>query len=73
MMAKYTNHEHKIYLHAEISAIVKCISKYGNEILPECSLYVMRISRGNNVSLSKPCETCQKVIDAFGIKKVYWT
>lgn len=73
MMLKYQTDETKIYLHAEIDAIIKTINQYGTSILSRCDLYVLRITGGGNVGLSKPCRGCQKAIDAFKIKGVYWS
>lgn len=73
MMLKHQTDEYKIYLHAEIDAIVKTINCYGSDILKRSDLYVMRLTGGGNVGMSKPCKGCQSAIDAFGIKGVYWT
>lgn len=72
MMKLYSGSESKISIHAEIDAILKGIRTLGED-LSACSLYVLRISRGNNISMSKPCPICQKAIDAFGIKDVHWS
>jgi deoxycytidylate deaminase len=73
LMLKYQTDEHKIHLHAEIDAIIKAINLHGSEILKRCELYVLRLTGGGNVGHSKPCRGCQKAIDAFGFKGVYWT
>lgn len=61
----------RIYLHAEIDALVKVINKHGTDVLSECDLHVVRVSKGGSVSSSKPCEGCQRAINAFNIRKVY--
>jgi deoxycytidylate deaminase len=73
IMLDYQSDEHKIYLHAEIDAIVKTINNHGSDILKHCDIYVMRLTRGGNIGNSKPCKGCQKAIDAFGFKNVFWT
>lgn len=74
LMKQFQDHPEKLYLHAEINAIVQVINKYGTEILPETEIYVTRLSKGGNIGSSKPCESCQKAIDFFKIKRVhYWT
>ena len=73
MMLKYQTNEKKVYLHAEIDAIIKTINAHGTDILRRCELYVLRVTGGGNIGHSKPCPGCQKAIDAFEIKKVYWT
>jgi tRNA(Arg) A34 adenosine deaminase TadA len=70
LMLKFQHKPYKIFLHAEIDAIVKIKDK---TLLKECQLYVARRSKGNNILNSEPCETCKKAIRFFGIKQVYWT
>ena len=62
-----------LYLHAEKDAIIKTINKHGDEILKECSLYVLRVMHNGNIGFSKPCESCNDYINFVGIKKVYWS
>lgn len=71
MMIKYGDKPHKVYLHAEIDAIIHAINKHGSEILKESSLYVVRTNRKGAPMNSKPCNCCQKAIEAFGIKEVF--
>jgi tRNA(Arg) A34 adenosine deaminase TadA len=73
IMIKYGKNDKAIYLHAEIDAIVRCINKYGSNILSKCDLYVLRTDKMNRISSSKPCEGCQKAVEAFGIRKVFHT
>ena len=73
LMLEYGRNDESIYLHAEIDAIVKAINMHGVEFLKDCSLYVLRISRAEEIMPSKPCKGCQKAIKAFGIKNVYYT
>jgi deoxycytidylate deaminase len=73
MMLKYQPNDKRIYLHAEIDAIIRTINNHGVDILKDCSLHVIRITKGGNLGMSKPCPGCQKAIEAFGIKKVYWS
>ena len=60
----------RIYLHAEVDAIIKVINKHGTDILKECELHVIRITKGGSVGCSKPCTGCQRAIDAFNIRRV---
>lgn len=70
---EYQADGHKIYLHAEIDAIVKARKSHGTEFLKNCDIYVLRLTKGGSVSNSKPCAGCQKAIDAFKFKGVFWT
>ena len=59
--------EEKVYLHAELQAILKCKDKQIH------TLYVARALKDGTISLAKPCEACLKAIKAFGIEKVVYT
>ena len=73
MMAKFQKRADRIFLHAEVDAVIKTISRYGNEILADCDLYVLRVTKTGKVAGSKPCAGCQRMISAFDIKNVYWS
>lgn len=53
----------KIYLHAEISALIRA-AKSGKEI------HTLRIVSKNSSKLPHPCRTCREAIAAFGVSKV---
>ena len=72
MMKEFSQSDKKITLHAEIDCIIKGINISGED-LSSYNLYSLRISKGKNVSLAKPCQICQKAIDAFGIRETYWS
>jgi len=62
-----TNKTHQIFLHAEISALVKCHKK-------AYSIIVARIGKDENVyRLAKPCPICQQAIKEAEIKNVFFT
>ena len=63
----------KICLHSELHAIIQVINQHGPEILKRCSLWNLRITKGGKIGSSKPCVGCQRAIDAFGIKEIFWT
>jgi len=64
---KIKDKENQIYLHAEISALVKC------NTIPHIMI-IARIGVDNNIfRLAKPCPLCQEAIKQSGIKKVYYT
>ena len=57
----------QIYLHAEISALVKCNTT-------PYTIIVARIGKNESVyRLAKPCPICQEAIKQAQIKKVYYT
>ena len=73
LMAKYQDKSERVFLHAEIDAVVRVINRYGSAILKDCDMYILRLTKGGSLGMSKPCDGCQKAIDAFGIKNVYWS
>lgn len=73
LQKKYSSHCEKLFLHAEVDSIVKCINKHGTEVLKKSDIYVLRLSKGGSITNSKPCSGCMKAIKAFGIRNVYWT
>jgi hypothetical protein len=60
------------FSHAESHLISKLLDTY-NTIRTDWSLVVLRINRKGRILLSKPCSNCQKILDAVGLKKVYWS
>lgn len=64
---KVKNKERQIYIHAEVSALVKCNS------VPH-TLIIARIGMDESIyRLAKPCPLCQEAIRQSSIKKVYYT
>lgn len=60
------------YSHAESHLISKLLDTY-NTIRSDWSLVVLRINRQGKILLSKPCNNCQTILDAIGLKKIYWS
>ncbi len=54
---------YKIYLHAEVAAILKC-----HDLTKAHRILVTRVSKTGKLMLAKPCKICQSAIDAAGIK-----
>jgi len=66
--AERVGHPSKVYLHAEIAAIIKAGGK------PIYKIVITRFNPKTHKSLNaKPCPICQEAIRAFGIKLVSWT
>lgn len=72
LSSKYNGPE-KVCLHSELAAIIQVINQHGSDILKRCSLWNLRLTKGGNIGTSKPCAGCQKAVDAFGIKRVFYT
>ena len=60
------------YVHSESHLISKLLDRY-NSIDTNLSIVNVRINRQGIILLSKPCKNCQKILDAVGLKKVYWS
>jgi deoxycytidylate deaminase len=58
----------KIYLHAEIDAIIRC-----KQLDKAHKISVFRISKGGNYVNAKPCPICQSAIEQTSIKEVEHT
>ena len=56
----------KIYLHAEIAALVKCRE--------ECdTIVVARVDNQDKLRMAKPCPICALALKEAGIQKVHYT
>ena len=56
----------KIYLHAEIAALVKCRE--------ECdTIVVARVNPQNKLRMAKPCPICSLALEESGVDKVHYT
>ena len=60
------------YVHSESYLVSKLLDRYNN-INTNLSIVNVRINRQGKVLLSKPCENCQKILDAVGLNKIYWS
>lgn len=58
----------KIFLHAEMDAIIRCKS-----LLKAHKIFVSRISAKGKYVNAKPCPICQDAIKEAGIQLVEWT
>ena len=54
---------YKIFLHAEVAAILKC-----RDLTKAYRIMVTRTSKSGRLLLAKPCKICQSAILASGIK-----
>lgn len=68
MLAAKFNVPFKIYLHAEVDAILKC-----PDLSRAHSIEVIRFDKNGQPANAKPCEICQEAIRMSGIKKVTHT
>jgi deoxycytidylate deaminase len=60
-------------IHAEEAAIVKLLTAGRQSILIGADIYVSRFTRGGAIGLAKPCLSCQRLIQASGIRRAFYT
>lgn len=71
LQAKHANKvglPEKRFLHAEVSAIVKC-----KDLTKAHKIVVMRYTKDGKPANAKPCAVCMSAIHEIGIKFVEWT
>lgn len=65
-LAERVGLKEKIYLHAEVAALIKCRE--------ECdTIVVARVNNQNKLRMAKPCPICQLALKEAGISKMYYT
>ena len=57
----------KIFLHAEVSALLK-----GKTKLPH-SIVIQRYDLAGNMALSRPCSVCMEALRMYGVIKIKYT
>lgn len=62
------NLSHKIYLHAEIDAIIKCA-----DLDKAHRIFISRTDQYGQTRLAKPCPICSRAIELAGIRYVEHT
>ena len=76
--AKFRKNKDAVFFHAEVHAIKNALKSIDVEDLSKCELYIVRAKRDRNnkkwiTGLSKPCSGCQKCIDVFELKNIYYS
>ena len=62
-------------VHAEVAALMQ-LRKKPRKYFQDCTMYIVRVGTEQMeypMKLSKPCESCESVINAVGIKRVYYS
>jgi tRNA(Arg) A34 adenosine deaminase TadA len=65
--AKLAKVPEKIYLHAEIAALLNCKDK------KPYSIFIERYTKSGAPALAAPCPACLAAIKAWGISKISYT
>jgi len=76
--AKFCKNNHAVFFHAEVHAIKNALTTVDVNDLSKCELYIVRAKRDETnkkwiSGMSKPCSGCQKCIDLFDLKSVYYS
>ena len=76
--AKFCKNKDAVFFHAEVHAIKNALQIIDIDDLSKCELYIVRAKRDKNnkkwiTGLSKPCSGCQKCIDVFELKNIYYS
>ena len=76
--AKFCKNKDAVFFHAEVHAIKNALQIIDVDDLSKCELYIVRAKRDRNnkkwiTGLSKPCSGCQKCIDVFELKNIYYS
>ena len=76
--AKFCKNKDAVFFHAEVHAIKNALISIDVDDLSKCELYIVRAKRDKSnrkwiTGLSKPCIGCQKCIDSFELKSVYYS
>lgn len=64
--AEKVGQDHRIYLHAEISALVKARKK-------PFAIYIARKFKNDEFALAKPCPVCAAALKEAGVKKIVYS
>ena len=77
--AKFCKNKDAVFFHAEVHAIKNSLRIIGVDDLAKCDLYIVRAKRENSsqktwvTGLAKPCSGCQKCIEDFDLKNIYYS
>ena len=73
LQKRFSSNPERIFLHAEVDAIIK---GFRRGTLEDCDLIIARVKRDGPdwvSGLAKPCEGCQRAIKWSGVKGCYWS
>lgn len=58
----------RIFLHAEIAAIVKC-----PDLTKAYRMHVIRVNKEGRLMYAKPCAVCMSAINSINLKQIDWS
>ena len=59
--------------HATHHAELGCILGLDKDLTSGTTIYIVRVNRGGDFKMSKPCTMCEEVLKFCGVKKVVYT
>lgn len=71
--ARFGKNRHAVHWHAETLCISNAINRNHAELLAKSTMYVVRITMGNEPALSRPCQGCAKAIHTHRIRRVLYS
>lgn len=71
LQAEFGKNKEAIFLHAEIAAIVKAISREDRDSIKGSTLYIARTHADGTIVNSKPCRGCQQALEFFEVDCLY--
>ena len=78
LMWEFGKNQDSLFLHAEIDAIKNSLRLITQEQLTKCDMYIVRVKRSQTnkrwvFGLAKPCKGCQRAIESFNVKNIFYT
>lgn len=78
LMWEFGKNQDSLFLHAEIDAIKNSLRLITQEQLTKCDMYIVRVKRSQTnkrwvFGLAKPCKGCQRAIETFDVKNIFYT
>ena len=59
--------------HAEFSALLNAVGRYGANCTSNSSVYVYRMRADGSSGLAEPCKFCYKMLKLAGINEIFWS
>jgi len=70
---RYNRFSKRPTAHAEAAAITNLLRQGRMDDLCNSDIYVTRFTKSGNVSCAAPCIHCRELIQAVGIRKIFYT
>lgn len=74
LQKRFSSNENKLYLHAEISALVEAFGAravFGRGITLPTNIYILRYNMSGVSQRALPCQSCALALQEFGVHNIY--